>query len=74
MVRHEAVRVKHPTVLIAGRSQQAEEPVAIVFVAIDWLASVATRSDVVECTRNIEAKWTRHDGGRYVARHDHAQS
>ncbi len=64
MICHEAVRVKCPTVTLARRTEESEEGLAVVVIAIDRLTSVAACSDMVECPWDVEAKWTRHNGGR----------
>ena len=60
MVGHQAVGEYRPGVAFSGVAQELEEPFVVDVVAVDRLAFVAARDDVVDAVGDLDPGWAGH--------------
>ncbi len=60
MVIHQAKGVEQPALLLDLFGQQIDEAQAILIVEKDRLTTIAAGGNVINGTRELEAKWTGH--------------
>jgi hypothetical protein len=60
VVSHQAIRVEEPGLVSDDRGEEVQKMAAIRLVAEDRSAFVSTAGDVVQRSRELQAKWSRH--------------